>query len=145
MSLNKSKTVLLQQESEFLLMKKAEPPPPPPQSHSKITRSSQIIMSLQQFGIINSDEKKLKFEKKKKKKMKILIPASGTFLAKNIDGPKKWARCLSGFALPLATFAKCENKICLAQKILIWQNQVAKKNIRSEVLQISDRIWTVIK
>ena len=51
----------------------------------------------------------------------------------------------AGFPLPLATFAKCENIICLAQKILIWRNQVAKKNIGSEALQVSETIWTVIK
>ena len=53
---------------------------------------------------------------------------------------------LSGFALPLATFAKCENKICLAQKLLIWQNQVGKKmKIGGEVLQVSETIWAVTK
>ena len=52
----------------------------------------------------------------------------------------------SGLALPHTTFAKCENKICLAQKILIWRNQVAKKmKIGGEVLQVSKTIGTVIK
>ena len=53
----------------------------------------------------------------------------------------------AGFALPLATFAKCENKIYLAQKILIWLNQVAKKKIKigDEVLQVCETIWTIIK
>ena len=54
-----------------------------------------------------------------------------------------------GFGLPLATSAKCENKICLAQKILIWRNQLAKKKkkmkIGGGVLQVSETIWTVIK
>ena len=34
----------------------------------------------------------------------------------------------SGFALPIAIVAKCEEKIFLAQKNMIWQKQVAKKN-----------------
>ena len=52
----------------------------------------------------------------------------------------------TGFALPLATFAKCENKICLVQKILILRNQVEiKMKIGTEVLQVSETIWTVIK
>lgn len=34
----------------------------------------------------------------------------------------------SGFALPIATFAKCDNKIILAKKIHSWRKLFAKKN-----------------
>ena len=33
----------------------------------------------------------------------------------------------SGFVLPVAIIAKCEEKIFLAQKNIIWRKQVAKK------------------
>ena len=36
---------------------------------------------------------------------------------------------LSGFALPVAIIAKCEEKIFLAQKNVIWRKQMAKKKI----------------
>ena len=35
---------------------------------------------------------------------------------------------ISGFALSVAIIAKCEEKIFLAQKNIIWRIQVAKKN-----------------
>ena len=36
---------------------------------------------------------------------------------------------ISGFALPVAIIAKCEEKIFLAQKNIIWRKKVAKKNL----------------
>ena len=35
----------------------------------------------------------------------------------------------SGFALPVAIIAKCEEKLFLAQKNIIWRKLVAKKNL----------------
>ena len=35
----------------------------------------------------------------------------------------------AGFALPVAIIAKCEEKIFLAQKNIIWPKKVAKKNL----------------
>ena len=35
----------------------------------------------------------------------------------------------SGFALTIAIVAKCEEKLFLAQKNIIWRKQVAKKNL----------------
>ena len=46
----------------------------------------------------------------------------------------------SGFALPVAIVAKCEEEIFLAQKNFIWRKQVAKKFCSQKI----GTIWAVL-
>ena len=52
---------------------------------------------------------------------------------------------MSGFALPVAIVAKCEEKIFLAPKKFIWRKQVAKKNSPKKKIGILiSPIWAIL-